>query len=84
MIQLYHYLALIQNKNKDIVRNCQTKTMPHVEKKDLLKAAGLPLLGSECSSLAGMSRELYRRSHTMKEGECSSQRTAGPLASIYL
>jgi hypothetical protein len=68
------------------VRNCQTKTTPCVEKKDLLKAqtAGLPPSGSECSSLAGMGRGLYRRGHTMREGGCSSQRTAWLLASAYM
>jgi hypothetical protein len=66
------------------VRNCRTKTL--VEKKDLLEAqtAGLPLLGSKCSSLAGMDRGLYRRGHSVREGERSSQRTAGPLVSVYL
>jgi hypothetical protein len=69
-----------------IVSNCRTKTTPGVKKKDLLKAQTtvLPLLGSECSSLAGMGRGLYRRSYMVKEGERSSQRTARLLASIYL
>jgi hypothetical protein len=68
------------------VRNCQTKTTPRVEKEDLLEAqtAGLPLSGSECSSSAGRGRGLYRRGHTTREGGCSSQRTAGLLASVYL
>jgi hypothetical protein len=68
------------------VRNCREKTTPCVEKKDLLEAqtAGLPLLGSECSSLAGMGGGLYRRGHTMRERGCSSQGTARLLASVYL
>jgi hypothetical protein len=68
------------------VRNCRTKTTPHVEKKDLLKAqsARLLLLGSEYCSLAGMGSGLYRRGHTMMEGGCSSQRTAWLLTSTYL
>jgi hypothetical protein len=42
------------------------------------------LSGSECNSLAGMGRVLYRRGHTVKEGGCSSQKTARLLVSIYL
>jgi hypothetical protein len=42
------------------------------------------LLGSECSSSAGMGRGLYRRGHTAGKGGCSSQRPARLLASIYL
>jgi hypothetical protein len=40
--------------------------MPSVEKKDLLEAqtAGLPVLGSECSSSAGTGSGLSRRGHT--------------------
>jgi hypothetical protein len=48
------------------------------------QTAGLPLSGSECSSLAGMGRGLYRRGYTMREGGRSSQRTARPPVSIYL
>jgi hypothetical protein len=48
------------------------------------QTAGLPLSGSECSSLAGIGRGLYRRGRTMKEEGCFSQRIARPLASIYL
>jgi hypothetical protein len=46
------------------------------------QTAGLPLSGSECSSLAGMGRGLYRRGHTVMEGGCSSQRTAELLVSV--
>jgi hypothetical protein len=67
------------------VRNCRTQTTPRVEKKDLLEAQtdGLTL-GFRGSSSAGMDRGLYRRSHTVREGGCSSQRAAGLLASFYL
>jgi hypothetical protein len=59
--------------------------MPCVEKKDILEARILGcLLDSECSSLAGMGRGLYRRGHTMREGGHSSQRIAGLMAFVYL
>jgi hypothetical protein len=55
------------------VRNCQTKTTPRVERKDLLEAqtARLPPSGSEYSSLVGMGSGLYRRGYTVKEGGVS-------------
>jgi hypothetical protein len=52
------------------VRNCQIKTTPCVEKKDLLgtRPQG-SLSGSECSGLAEMGSGLYRRGQPMGEGE---------------
>jgi hypothetical protein len=52
-------------------RNCQIKTTPHVEKKDLLESdcRTVTLLGSECSSLAEMGSGLYRRGQAMGEEE---------------
>jgi hypothetical protein len=51
------------------IRNCQIKTMPCIEKKDLLKGrtAGLSPLGSRGSGLAGMGSGLYRRWQAMGE-----------------
>jgi hypothetical protein len=69
-----------------LVRNYRTKTTSHVEKERFIggQTVGLTLSGPECSSSTGIGSGLYRRGHTIGKGGCSSQRTAGPLASIYL
>jgi hypothetical protein len=53
------------------VRYCQIKTMPCVERKDLLgiQTAGLSLSGSEWNGLAELGSGLYRRGQAMVEGE---------------
>jgi hypothetical protein len=55
------------------VRNCQIKTMPHVEKKDLLELdhRTVILSGSQSSGLGEMSSGLYRRGQTMGGGKRS-------------
>jgi hypothetical protein len=53
------------------VRYCQIKTIPCVEKKDLLEpdCRTVTLLGSECGGLAEMGSGLYRRGQAMGEGK---------------
>jgi hypothetical protein len=53
------------------VRYCRIKTIPRVERKDLLgiQTAGLSLLGLEYSSLAELGSGLYRRGQAMGKGE---------------
>jgi hypothetical protein len=67
------------------IRNCRITTMPRVEKKDLLGAQTARLtLRFRVQQLSRSGWGFYRRSHTVREEVCSSQRTARPLASIYL
>jgi hypothetical protein len=48
-------------------------TMCRKEKFIKAQTAGLSLSGSECSSLAGMGKGLYRRGHMVREGWCSRE-----------
>jgi hypothetical protein len=56
-------------QNFEVVRNCRIKTVPCVEKKDLLQTAGLSPSRSGSSSMAAVGSGLYRRGQAIGEGE---------------
>jgi hypothetical protein len=75
-IVLFYTTIWFSNPNlehypKVIVRYCQIKTMPHVERKDLLEiqTAGLPPYPrSGSSDLAELGSGFYRRGQAMGKG----------------